>query len=68
MIKSKGLAIASAAIFIMTLIFLTIGLVFQTSCTDLNQLLGNCANPTLWYVLTGISVIVALGLLASSFE
>ena len=33
-------------------------------CTPFNQLIGNCSNPTGWFVVAGVAVIVALSGLA----
>lgn len=35
---------------IIALVFLYVGMFTINQCTPLNQWLGNCANPTMWFV------------------
>lgn len=37
-----------------------IGAVFQSQCTQLNQLLGNCVNTLPWFALAGLGASVAV--------
>jgi hypothetical protein len=37
-----------------------IGAVLQSQCTQFNQLIGNCADTSPWFVAAGIGVCVAL--------